>query len=104
ETIAGLLRTGLIESPSQVASSWQFRARHGYPVPSLERDEVLAEIHPRLEGGNVFSRGRFGGWKYEGSNQDHCFMQGVEVVDRLLEGARELTYVEPTRVNQGRKI
>jgi len=104
ETIAGLLRTGLIHSPLEIASSWRFRARHGYPVPFLERDEVLAGIHARLEERDVFSRGRFGGWKYEVSNQDHSFMQGVEVVDRLLEGAPEVTFVDPARVNQGRKI
>lgn len=30
--------------------------------------------------------------RYEVSNQDHAFMQGVEVVDRLLEGKPEYTY------------
>jgi hypothetical protein len=40
----------------------------------------------------VFSRGRFGAWKYEVSNQDHSLMQGVEVVNRLITGTAERTY------------
>jgi hypothetical protein len=34
----------------------------------------------------------FGGWKYEVSNQDHAFMQGVEALDRLISGKPETTY------------
>jgi len=44
---------------------------------------------PRLESLGVYSRGRFGAWRYEVSNQDHSLMQGVEWVDRLLKGAIE---------------
>jgi hypothetical protein len=39
----------------------------------------------------VYSRGRFGAWKYEVGNMDHSFMQGVEVVDRLLNETEEYT-------------
>ena len=41
---------------------------------------------------SVYSRGRFGGWKYEVSNQDHSFMQGVEVVNQILLGKPEQTF------------
>jgi hypothetical protein len=38
-------------------------------------------------------------WKYEVSNQDHSFMQGVEVVERLLNGHREITAFDPDHAN-----
>ncbi|MDP1824203.1 MAG: FAD-dependent oxidoreductase [Archangium sp.] len=93
DTIQGAIASGLIESRAQVASVWAHRMEYGYPTPSLERDAHLARVMPALEEKNVFSRGRFGAWKYEVSNQDHSFMQGVEVVNRLLLQERETTLV-----------
>ncbi len=45
-----------------------------------------------MEQHNIYSRGRFGGWKYEVSKQDHSLMQGVELVDKLKLGVPEVTY------------
>ena len=90
--IAGMLATRLIDSPSGIIDVWTYRAEYGYPTPSLERDVALGAIHKDLEQRGVFSRGRFGGWKYEVGNQDHSFMQGVELIDRLAEGKPERTY------------
>ena len=53
---------------------------------------VLAEAERALHARNIYSRGRFGAWKYEVSNQDHSLMQGVEAVDRILSGAAERTF------------
>jgi hypothetical protein len=50
----------------------------------------------------VYSRGRFGAWKYEVSNQDHSLMQGVECVNHLLRGEEELTVRKPETVNRPR--
>ncbi len=98
--LAGLRATGLIsEEQSAVVSTWAYRAGHGYPTPFLGRDAVLAEIHSALESKGVFSRGRFGGWKYEVSNQDHSFMQGMEWTDFRCRGRAERTYFDPAWAN-----
>jgi hypothetical protein len=72
----------------------------GYPTPSLERNAILHDVLPALEQHRIFSRGRFGAWKYEVSNQDHSFMQGVEVVDRIRYNRAEPTLNLPELVNQ----
>lgn len=77
---------------ANVVSRWHRRLEHGYPTPWLGRDEVLGEAEQALLAVNIFSRGRFGAWKYEVSNQDHSYMQGVEAVDRILTGSPEYTF------------
>lgn len=91
DTIQGLLNTGLIHDRRQVASTWSYTAEHGYPTPSLERNSLLKPIEAELKKAGIGSRGRFGAWKYEVSNQDHSFMQGVEWVNALLLDVPELT-------------
>jgi len=91
QVIQGLLATRLIDRRDDIVSTWKYRAGYGYPTPGLERDAALAEILPFFEAKCVYSRGRFGLWKYEVSNQDHSFMQGVELVERLLNARPEIT-------------
>ncbi len=91
----------LVPRDTRVVSRWHRRLEHGYPTPFLKRDEVLAAIRPELERSRVFSRGRFGAWRYEVSNQDHSFMQGVELVDRLCGLGDESTLEDSARVNSG---
>jgi hypothetical protein len=98
--VDGLLATKLIESPNAVAGTWIHSARHGYPTPFLGRDLLIEPILAELERVNIYSRGRFGGWKYEVSNQDHSLMQGVELVNRLAFGAPEVTYCNPAAANR----
>jgi protoporphyrinogen oxidase len=74
------------------ASAWHRYLPYGYPVPFLGRDATLHPLLSALEAHGVRSRGRFGGWRYESSNQDYAFMQGVEAVDAELTGAPETTF------------
>lgn len=99
EVIQGALNTRLIGRRDDIISTWCYRANYGYPTPGLHRDEVLAEILPFFESHDVLSRGRFGAWKYEVSNQDHSFMQGVEAAERLLHNRPEITVSDPAHAN-----
>ena len=100
-TLEAFRQDRLIGDRSEVVSFWHRREEHGYPTPFLGRDRVLDFVLPWLEERNVFSRGRFGAWKYEVSNQDHSFMQGVELVNRLLGLGDESTLHRPDYVNSG---
>jgi UDP-galactopyranose mutase len=78
-------------------------AEFGYPVPTLNRDTLLNQLIPALEEKSIFSRGRFGGWKYEAANMDHSVMQGVEAVERILQDKEEVTWARPNVVNAGKR-
>jgi len=99
----GLIATRLIESRNDVISSWSYRADHGYPTPFLGRDKVVDPLVAELAKLAIYSRGRFGGWKYEVSNQDHSVMQGVELVNHLAFNTPEVTYWYPDVANGMRR-
>jgi protoporphyrinogen oxidase len=93
-------KSGWID-PADVVSRWHAFSRYGYPVPTTGRDAALERLGRLLESHGILSRGRFGAWKYEASNQDNTFMQGLEAVDRLVYGAEELTLTHPELLNEG---
>ncbi|KAJ8047181.1 hypothetical protein HOLleu_06110 [Holothuria leucospilota] len=103
DTIEALVLYGFI-SANKVVSRYHRRLDHGYPIPSLTREKILDIVQPWLESNGIYSRGRFGGWKYEVSSQDHSFMQGVEVIDKVLRNEPEETYPRPNIVNSQRNI
>jgi len=92
--LEGLVAEGILERSDLdlVESKYLIHAAHAYPIPSVDRNEALDVIQPYLESKEIFSRGRFGSWKYEIGNQDHSLMQGVELVDRWLDGSEEKVF------------
>ena len=92
--IDGLVRAGLMteEDRGRVVATWQCSPAKTYPVPTLDRNAALAVIEPWLQERRIWSRGRFGAWRYEIGNMDHSFMQGVEWVDHVLDGAPETVW------------
>jgi protoporphyrinogen oxidase len=91
DTIQGLINSGMIteKESTQIISRYLIDIPYSYPVPTLGRDRALEVIQPWLESNGVYSRGRFGAWKYEVGNMDHSFMQGVEIAERILNGTDE---------------
>jgi hypothetical protein len=86
ETLKGAVATGLLSAEDEVVSLFHRRLERGYPTPSLERDAALEKALPWLrDEAKVWSRGRFGAWRYELGNQDHALAQGVEAADAALE-------------------
>lgn len=102
DCITGLENAGLLEPGERknIVSRWCYYADYSYPTPSVDRDEILADVIPWLEERDIYSRGRFGMWKYEVANTDHTLMQGVELVNRLLLGEPEHTIGMQYRVTE----
>lgn len=78
---------GFIPENAPTIDRWTMMSRYGYPTPTLDRDSIVDPVIAVLEANGIASRGRFGLWKYEVSNQDHTFMQGVEWADTLHTGS-----------------
>lgn len=94
DTIQGLIEAQLISERDQdlIVSQYLIQRDHAYPIPSLSRDDALKVIQTYLMRNHIYSRGRFGAWKYEIGNMDHSVMMGVELVDKLLNGQEEKTW------------
>lgn len=99
DTIRALIEDQLIESSNNIVSTFHMAFDYGYPTPSAERDGILKAVLPKLEPFDIYSRGRFGAWKYEVSNQDHSLMQGVEWANRVAANVPELTMPFPETAN-----
>jgi UDP-galactopyranose mutase len=96
QTIEGMLNTRLLEESDvdKIVDTYVIERDYTYPTPSLERDAALRTIHPWLHEQGIYSRGRFGAWRYEVGNMDHSVAQGVEWANRVVQGQvdDELTY------------
>ena len=85
----GLRSAGVIEGRPNVASATIVNIDYAYPVPTLKRDAALQTIHPWLMEHGIYSRGRFGSWRYEMGNMDHAVKMGTDVARRILKDKPE---------------
>lgn len=80
----GLRATGVVDGEPPVTSIHVEDIPYAYPVPTLERDGVLELVQPWLEERGIYSRGRFGTWRYEIGNMDHATKMGIDVARALV--------------------
>jgi protoporphyrinogen oxidase len=94
QMISGFIRAGMLDESdrSRIISRYHRTVAYSYPIPSLGRDRALAVLQPVLMGKGIYSRGRFGAWRYEIGNMDHSVMMGVEAVNHVLAGAEETVF------------
>ena len=90
-TKMGLIEEGVIteEVSLKEISRHLIDVDYAYPIPSIDRDDILNAVQPFLMERDIFSRGRFGAWRYEVGNMDHSFKMGMEAVDFILDGVPE---------------
>ena len=91
EVLDGFVATKLLSPDDRrdVVDTHLIRRDYTYPIPSLRRDEALSVIQPHLESRGIYSRGRFGAWKYEIGNMDHSVQMGAEIAERIVHGRPE---------------
>lgn len=78
DTLRGCINVELLRPEDEIVSVYLRSFDHGYPIPSLERNEILDKVLPRLKEKGIYSRGRFGSWKYEVGNQGACSGVGID--------------------------
>ena len=88
EVVDGLVQAGLIDY-ADVDVIHHHTIWKSYPVPVLGRDAAINALQPRLEELGIYSRGRFGAWKYEYGNMDHSVAWGLDIVRFILDGQPE---------------
>jgi hypothetical protein len=94
-TIRGMVSSQLLtpeQAERKIVSRQLLRVPYSYPVPTIGRDRALASIQPWLTEHGIYSRGRFGAWRYEIGNTDHSVMMGVEIAELLVKGTPERTW------------
>jgi len=94
QVISGLIRNKMLEESdrNRIVSRYHRAVAYSYPIPTLGRDRALAVLQPALLEKGIYSRGRFGAWRYEIGNMDHSVMMGVEAIDNVLTGAEETVF------------
>jgi hypothetical protein len=94
KVVDGLIRAGMLDQGdrSRIVSRYHRKVQYSYPIPTLRRDQALATLQPALIKKGIYSRGRFGAWRYETGNMDHSVMMGVEAVNNILAGEKETVF------------
>jgi protoporphyrinogen oxidase len=87
--VDALVSTGLVDPDPPIASIHVLDVDYAYPIPTIGRDDALRVVQPWLMERGIYSRGRFGSWKYEIGNMDHAAKMGIDAARLLVEGRPE---------------
>jgi len=87
--VEGLVTTTVLENDTPIVSLHTIDIEYAYPIPTLDRDTALCVVQPWLMERDVYSRGRFGSWRYEIGNMDHAAKMGIDAARFLVEGRPE---------------
>ena len=92
QVIDGLIRAKILDESdvARIISRYHRVVAYSYPIPTLSRDRALGILQPALMQQGVYSRGRFGAWRYEIGNMDHSVVMGAEAVNHILAGEEEI--------------
>jgi hypothetical protein len=94
QVTTGLIKAKMLEESDRqrIVSRYHRIVGYSYPIPTLGRDRALEVLQPALLEKGIYSRGRFGAWRYEIGNMDHSVMMGVEAVNHAVAGEKELVF------------
>ncbi|MFH0749747.1 MAG: FAD-dependent oxidoreductase [Candidatus Gottesmanbacteria bacterium] len=84
QVIHSAVDSGFIPRTASIIDRFYVEAPVAYPIPTKNRDAVLSRVIPALETHNLYSRGRFGSWKYEEGNMDHVLTSGMTWADEIM--------------------
>jgi protoporphyrinogen oxidase len=83
--VAALVREGILRKDDRVIARDFIRIDPGYVIFDRARQEVMAEVLPRLEALGVKTIGRYGAWTY--SYMERAMLDGLETAEALSRGA-----------------
>lgn len=89
EAIRDACAVGLLRGNDEIVSLHMTEMTHGHPLPTLDSETKVDEALKWLQSKGIYSRGRFGSFKYHLGDLDHCFIQGVEAADNITIQAPE---------------
>jgi protoporphyrinogen oxidase len=83
--VATLVREGLLTASDRIVARDWIRIDPGYVIFDQARQEVMAEVMPRLHALGVSAIGRYGAWTY--SYMERAILDGLETADALAREA-----------------
>jgi protoporphyrinogen oxidase len=78
---SSLVEVGLIDDSREIAATMTTDVHYAYPVPTLDRPEIVARAQYWLEEHGIYTIGRFGEWAY--INSDEAMFRGLTLGRRL---------------------